>query len=240
MAPMTHLKPGKVIHKIMPIPESKLGAWSHHGSQKAAIRTHETIRRALDNYTWPLGMNYDFYLQGSYHNDTNLVGESDVDVVLELDTLPRHDQSPFPNYGLGLAVTGLQPQASDWNDFRREALKALQQSFGDRAVGQGNKSIKLKGASRRLAADIVVCMKYQNSASIWKNVEGIAFQALQDKHWVVNFPKLHHENGAAKATRTGDRFKRTVRMFKGARNHLRTTGRIRSGLAPSYFLECLL
>lgn len=228
------------VSRIMPIPESKLGAWSHHGSQKAAIRTHETIRRALDNYTWPQGMNYDFYLQGSYHNDTNLVGESDVDVVLELDSPSQQDRNSLPNYGLGLAATGLQPQASTWNDFRREALKALQQSFGDRAVGQGNKSIKLKGASRRLATDIVVCMKYQKSASVWTRVEGIAFQALQDKHWVINFPKLHHENGAAKGTRTGDRFKRTVRMFKGARNHLRTTGQIRSGLAPSYFLECLL
>ena len=240
MAPKTYLKPRKVFHKIMPIPESKLGAWSHHGSQQSGIRTHETIRRALDNYTWPQGMNYDFYLQGSYHNDTNLVGESDVDVVLELDSLSQHDQSRFPNYGLGFAASGPQLQASTWNNFRREALKALWQSFGDRAVGQGNKSIKLKGASRRLAADIVVCVKYRNSASIWTNVEGIALQALQDKHWVVNFPKLHHENGAAKGRRTGDRFKRTVRMFKGARNHLRTTGQIRSGLAPSYFLECLL
>ena len=63
---------------------------------------------------------------------------------------------------------------------------------------------------------------------------------MQDKHWVVNFPRLHHDNGASKGNRTRDRYKRTVRMFKSARNHLEATGQIISGLAPSYFLECLL
>ena len=38
-------------------------------------------------------MNYDFYLQGSYHNDTNLNGDSDVDVVLELKSAIRRDWS---------------------------------------------------------------------------------------------------------------------------------------------------
>ena len=54
------------------------------------------------------------------------------------------------------------------------------------------------------------------------------------------FPQIHHDNGAKKGRRTGDRYKRTVRMFKSAGNHLETTGKINSTLAPSYFLERLL
>ena len=146
----------------MPIPESQLSGWSDHGPQQASISTHETIRRALDNHRWPHEISYDFYLQGSYHNDTNLPGDSDVDVVLELDSVIRHDWSSLSQYEQGLLSSSLQPPTYGWNDFRREALKALQESFGRQAVSQGNKSIKLKGASRTLAADIVVCIKFRS------------------------------------------------------------------------------
>ena len=91
-------------------------------------------------------------------------------------------------------------------------------------MDQGNKSVKLKGASRRLAADVVVCVECRKYTSYQSYTRGIAFQALQDKLWAVNFPKLHHDNGAKKGRRTGDRYKRTVRMFKSAGNHLETTG----------------
>ena len=225
----------------MPIPESQLSGWSHHGAQQASIRTHEAIRNVLANHRWPTtGMTYDFYLQGSYRNDTNLPGDSDVDVVLELNSVFRHDWSSLSRYEQDRLSSSFQPPTYSWNDFRREALRALGTGFGRALVGQGNKSIKLKGASRRLAADIVVCMEYRRYTSSGSYVQGIVFQALQDKHWVVNFPKLHHDNGASKGSRTWDRYKRTVRMFKSARNHLETTGQISSKLAPSYFLECLL
>ena len=224
----------------MPIPESQLSRWSDHGPQQESIRTHEAIRNVLANHRWPTGMTYDFYLQGSYHNDTNLPGDSDVDVLLELDSAFRHDLSELSLHEQGQLSSSFQPPAYDWNDFRRETLRSLGGGFGRALVGQGNKSIKLKGASRRLAADIVVCMEYRRYTSSRSYVQGIAFQALQDKHWVVNFPKLHHDNGAEKGRRTGDRYRRTVRMFKSARNHLEANGQINSKLAPSYFLECLL
>ena len=84
----------------MPIPESQLSRWSDHGSQDAAKRTHIAIRRALEAYPWPPGVTYDVYLQGSYQNDTNISGDGDVDVVLELKstlyprlcTLKPHDR----------------------------------------------------------------------------------------------------------------------------------------------------
>ncbi len=227
-------------YENMLIPESKLSAWSHHGPQQASIRTHETIRRALDNHQWPQGMSYDFYLQGSYHNDTNLTGDSDVDVVLELKSDFRHDLSTLSQQERNLLLSSFETPAYDWNDFRRETLKALAGSFGKALVGQGNKSVRLKGASQRLTADVVVCIEYRRYTSRHSYIPGIAFQALKDKHWVFNFPKLHHDNGAEKGRRTGDRYKRTVRMFKSARNHLESTNQIGSKTAPSYFLECLL
>ena len=224
----------------MPIPESQLSRWSDHGPQDASIRTHQAIRRVLDAYSWPIGVNYDFYLQGSYRNDTNIRGDSDVDVVLELQSTIRHDTGALSEHDRNRLLGTFGPATYDWNDFRRDALKALEAGFGKHLVAQGNKSIKLKVNPPRLAADIVVCMEYRRYLSYQSYVEGMTFCALRDKRWVVNYPKEHYKNGASKSRRTSDRYKRTVRMFKNARNYLETHYGMPSTLVPSYFLECLL
>ena len=224
----------------MAIPESQLSTWSHHGPQESSKRTHETIRRVLDAYQWPPDMFREFYLQGSYRNDTNTRGNSDVDVVLEMTSTLKYDTSSLSQYEQGLVSASFQSASYDWNDFRRETLKALGAGFGSSMVGQGNKSIKLKADPPRLAADVVVCMQHRMYTSFSTYVEGITFRALHDKRWIVNCPKEHYKNGATKGARTWDRYKRTVRMFKNARNHLVSAGRISADLAPSYFVECLI
>ena len=223
----------------MAIPESQLSRWSDHGAQESSKRTHEAIRRALSVYQWPHGMTYDFYLQGSYRNDTNIRGDSDVDVVLELTSTFQYDATSLSQSEQGV-LASLPPAAYNWNDFRRETLKALEVGFGSEVVAQGNKSIKLKADPPRLAADVVVCLTHRQYNSLDSYVEGITFWALRDRRWIVNYPKKHYNNGATKSTRTWDRYKRTVRMFKNARNHLESTGRISANLAPSYFVECLV
>ena len=133
----------------MAIPESQLSRWSDHGPQDASIRTHEAIHRVLDAYQWPPGMTYDFYLQGSYRNDTNLRGDSDVDVVLEMTSTVQYDTRSLSRFEQQLVSASYQPASHDWNDFRREVLKALEQGFGKQMVAQGNKSIR----SRRTHPD---------------------------------------------------------------------------------------
>ena len=91
-----------------------------------------------------------------------------------------------------------------------------------------------------MAADVVICLTHRKYKSLYAYVEGMTFYALRDKRWIVNYPKEHYKNGAVKSARTGNQYKRTVRMFKNARNHLESAGRISSNLAPSYFVECLL
>ena len=224
----------------MAIPEFQLSTWSHHGAQDSSKRTHEAILRVLDAYQWPAGITREFYLQGSYRNDTNIRVDSGVDVVLELTSAFRPDASALSQYEQGLLASSFQPASHDWNDFRRETLRALEAGFGKGMVSQGNKSIKLRADPPRLAADVVVCIGHRQYTSRYSYVEGITFWALRDKRWIVNYPKEHYKNGAAKSSRTWDRYKRTVRMFKNARNHLESTGRISADLAPSYFVECLL
>lgn len=71
-------------------------------------------------------------------------------------------------------------------------------------------------------------------------MQGVSIYVPTDDRWIDNFPQLHYAKGVAKNTRTADRFKRTVRLFKNLRNDMIERGSISEDLAPSYFIECLL
>ena len=224
----------------MAIPESQLSRWSNHGAQETAKRTHEAIRRVLAAHTWPSGMTYDIYLQGSYRNDTNIRGDSDVDLVLEFTSSYKSDVRALSLRDRQGISKPSGPPISSLNSFRQEAVKGLRSGFGSGMVIQGNKSIKVKAASSRLAADVVVCMQFRRFTKSGAYQQGMTLWALQDKRWVINYPKLHCRNGADKSSRTHDRYKRTVRMFKNVRNYLVSQRKISAKSVPSYFLEGLL
>ena len=57
---------------------------------------------------------------------------------------------------------------------------------------------------------------------------------------IVNYPKQHSENMTRKHQATGEWLKPTVRIFKNMRNRLIRDGKIKSGVAPSYFIEGML
>ena len=117
-----------------------------------------------------------------------------------------------------------------WKSFRDEALKALQARFG-KAAKSGRKTLKVPKGSIPADADLVVTVSYK---------EGIAFYLSNERRWVVSFPQLHHDRGAKKEKAANKGFKRTIRMFKAARNLLAEKKVLKKEDAPSYFIECLL
>ena len=187
------------------------------------------IREALDAYKGLSQFKYEVFLQGSYKNDTNLGGDSDVDVVVRL----AHRLKPRV-----AAITGeqLQKDASHqgayrhWQSFRRHALRAMRDRYGDAATS-GRKTIKLAKGELHADADLVITLSYK---------VGIGFYLPDERRWVVSYPQLHHQRGLTKEEATGRRFKRTIRMFKAARNQLVSKRALIKGDAPSYFIECLL
>ena len=117
-----------------------------------------------------------------------------------------------------------------WQSFRQHALRALRAEFGD-AVTAGRKSLKIARGRIPAAADVVVTLKYE---------DGLAIFLPDERRWVVSHPQRHYRRGRRKERATGNRFRRTVRMFKATRNHLVINGVINERTAPSYFIECLL
>jgi predicted nucleotidyltransferase len=221
----------------MPIPESQLETWSHQGAVTTAKQTHESVRAALRAYNWPGRVDCEVYLQGSYKNDTNIRGDSDVDIVVQLNSAFGSNLSEDwkRHFGFTSATYG-------WEEFRSDTLKALRDRYGYSEVSEGKKALKL--TTSYLPADVVVCLQYRKYPDRPRSeddfVEGMTFWVPSENRWVINYPKLHYENGVRKNQDTNERYKPTVRMFKNARTYLIERKVIPVDLAPSYFLECLL
>jgi len=229
----------------MPIPESQLSTWCNSGDTKIAIDTHTSVRYAIEIDRRLKGRKLDIYLQGSYKNDTNTWGDGDVDIVVELVVPFYPDISGLsPNDQTSLKET--QRKAAEyWESFRYDVFYALQDYYRPENINPGNKAIKLKKAPGKLGADIVLCLQYrryqQQGGRISDSyVPGIWFRSRLDNNTVINYPKLHYDNGVKKQEETGGLFKPTIRMFKNARMCLIDRHIVDKELAPSYFLQCLL
>lgn len=72
-----------------------------------------------------------------------------------------------------------------------------------------------------------------------EHVEGVMFITTDGTN-IVNYPKQHSENMTRKHQDTNTWLKPTVRIFKNMRNRLIRDGKIKSGSAPSYFIEGML
>jgi len=215
----------------VPIPDSILGPWSHHYSGTAPKQTHVSIRGALDSYEgWTRETKHEVFLQGSYKNDTNLRQDSDVDVVVQLAARLRPRVAGLS--GLQLEQNQAHKLAHDrWKSFRKQVLKALRAKYGTEAVTTRRKSLKLVKGKIPASADVVVTLRCG---------VGLAFYLPDEHRWVVSYPQQHHAKGLRKERGTNNTYKQTIRMFKAIRNHLIKNDAIGDGIAPSYFIECLL
>lgn len=232
----------------MPIPESQLETWSHQGAVTTAKVTHESVRHALSASTSPVrDKNFEVYLQGSYKNSTNIRGDSDVDIVVQLNSTFQGNIGRLTEEEKRLYEVAYDDATYLWRDFRADVLQALRTYYGAGVVSGGNKALKVARGSNRLPADVVVCLqhrKYQRfrSQSDQRYIEGISFYTIKENRRIINFPKSHYDNGVQKNKddRTNGWYKTTVRIFKNARTYLVNHDVILEDLAPSYFLECLI
>lgn len=216
----------------MPIPESQLETWANQGAITTAKITADSVKNALNSYNdWPDGIDFEVYLQGSYKNNTNIRGDSDVDVVVQLNSTFYHNLSDDQKRTLGL-----NSSSYSWTDFKAEVLKVLKNYYGQNQVIEGKKTLKLKAGNGRLSADVVVCSLFRkyNTVSHYDFVDGMCFWTNNYDRQVINYPKIHYDNGVLKHENTNEWYKPVVRIFKNMRNSFSTDN------TPSYFLENLI
>jgi hypothetical protein len=226
------------------ISEAQLETWAKQGPTAQFTATYDTLKAVLNDSSSPYyAKDYAIFLQGSYKNDTNVYGDSDVDVVIRLNETFYTDLSQLPEDDKVLWNSARSDASYSLNQFKADVLSWLTKKFGN-DVQPGTKAIFLKGNGGRRDADVLVCAnlrryhRYKN----WQDqkfTEGICF-FLPDGTRIDNFPSLHSDNCTQKHQGTKNWFKPTVRICKNLRNALVQEGKIKDGLAPSYFLEGLL
>jgi hypothetical protein len=227
----------------MPIPETQLETWSKQGAAGQSRDTYATVKGVLEDTNSPYySKSFETRLQGSYSNDTNVYRDSDVDVLIRLDSTFYHDANTLPAEQYQLferAYPGAAPYGL--SQFKAEVASWLKQKFCNVNVGQ--KAVFIPGSGARRDCDVLPCAHfkyyYRFTASDESFADGICF-FLRDGTRIVNFPVQHGDNCTSKNKVTNQWLKPTVRLYKNMRNYLVDKGTLQDGIAPSYFIEGML
>jgi hypothetical protein len=227
----------------MAIPEAQLETWSRLGPTAQFTASYESIRNVLWDANSPYAnRSFNIFLQGSYKNDTNVYGDSDVDIVICTDAVYYSDTDNLSDNEKLNFSAGFTPAEYQLSNFKTDVVSWLNRKYPD-SVTAGNKAVYIKGNSGRRAADVVIAAEFRRyySFPIGGNPSyetGICFFTLGGTR-IENFPKQHSDNCTSKNQST-PWFKRTVRTYKNLRNKMIADGDIAVDLAPSYFIEGLL
>jgi hypothetical protein len=230
--------------RTMGIPEAQLETWSHQGSIVQSSSTYATIKSALEAAGSAYAeQQYSVFLQGSYGNDTNIFSESDVDVVVRLDSIFYHDLESLPDDQKDAFNAAHTVATYTYNQFKQDVLAQLHAKFGA-ATKPGDKAVKIEAHGNRRSADVLIATQFRRyhrflALDNQKYDDGICFFNASGTR-IANYPRQHSEHCTAKHQATNSWFKPMVRILKNLRGKLVDEGIISSGVAPSYYTEGLL
>ncbi|WP_353427268.1 nucleotidyltransferase [Polynucleobacter sp. MWH-UH19D] len=229
----------------MPISELELESMSSIGAQVTSKETYSTIRGVLEDRNAAYQSKATkIFLQGSYANDTNVIGESDVDIIIRLDSAFTYDLSLISDNQKNKFQAAFPISAAyKYSDFRGDVVNLLIARF-DSEVVIGSKAIQISPKGNRRKADVLVAIKHRKYFSFDPMkpddyLEGISFYKKDGTH-IVNFPQLHKDYLVEKNKRTLGMLKHVIRIFKNLRKKLVEQKIINIGSAPSYFIEGML
>lgn len=241
----------------MAISEQQLQTWSSSPSPTEMEKIkhtrdviEDTLRRHLPvneiKRTYQLNeFNFEVYLQGSYANSTNVRFDSDVDIVIQLNSVFKSDTTALDVTEKLLYDTKHKTSLYSFNQLKKDVYNALLIGFGTENVEWSNKCLNVIKNTNRVDADVVPCLQYR----IYKRflsytdqhfVEGMRFYDTSDDTEIINYPKKHKENCESKNVDSSGKFKDLIRIYKNMRNNLIESSQINDKTAPSYFIENLL
>ena len=225
--------------------DSLLVAWEPSADVSPGQRTFRVVRDALLASLALARRDVRVYMQGAHADDTLIRVDDPVDIVVE-------GGGASYLYGFASEVSAAaraQVEAAnaagswDYWQFNGEVKEALRASFPG-AVRDGDRSLRVMHTSlsvmmAQAPAEVTIALPYRHygGADAW--TPGVTFFTRKFDQ-VVQFPRLHLERGAAKDRETGGHYHATVRVAKQLRDYLCDVMALQRGVAPSYYLECLL
>jgi Nucleotidyltransferase domain len=226
------------------IAEAQLITWSSQGPTGQFTDTYQRIRDNLLDKSTPYPLkDTKVFLQGSYRNDTNVYGDSDVDIVLyhtgafykDVSRLSVADRQAYDTAHAGVVQYA-------YGDFKRDTISYISRLYNK--VHAGKKALYIPGNDNRRSADVLIASEFRRyyefkSLQNQRYAEGVCFFPAGGA-MIENFPKPHFDNCTAKHQATNGWFKHTVRIFKNMRNTMIAKGLLADGAVPSYFIEGML
>lgn len=221
----------------------ELDNWTSPLSETEEARVENTekmIRDAIRSDPNLNKMDIEVFVQGSYANNTNVKAESDIDICVMLkDTF----HSKYPE-GKTREDYGFVASSMKFLDYKDMVRQAITKKFGAQYIKEGNKSFKINENTYHVKADVVPAFQYRNYKYIGsidpdRFVNGIYFLA-SDMSEVINYPKVHIENGNNKNIKTNRRYKKAVRIMKKIKNNMVDDNITNGDVISSFLVECLV
>ncbi len=182
-------------------------------------------------------------MQGSYANHTNISNNSDVDIVVELQSVFGRDITQLSDEEKVKYEQSFSDALITFKEYKEALLLALVKTFKN--IEPHAKCLRIPESYGKVNADVVPCFSFRFykrflSLSDQDFVPGIKFYDTDENTQIINYPKLHLKNCESKNIDTDGVFKKVVRIFKNIKRELEETGDLQKGLAPSYFIENLI
>jgi hypothetical protein len=142
--------------------ETQLSTWSNQGATVTSADTYDSVRAALENPGVALAAQAkEVYLQGSYRNATNIYGDSDVDVVCQLNRTFSSDISGLPSDQQQAYLASYGPVEYSEDRFNADIEKALSDHFGAPNVKRSAKVFLIERGDGRLTADVLPALQFR-------------------------------------------------------------------------------
>lgn len=234
----------------MSIPTQQLDVWANQGAITTSSNTYTSIKTALEHRDSPISAMISsglikIDLQGSYAHDTNIYGDSDVDVIVKYTETFHSNKRVLPQDQLQIHDGHYGTATYDWDNLRRDVITALTKYYTTGKVDlSGKKSLKVSAVPGRLRLDVVPVISYRAynyfygpESDMHSREDGVCFKNIVTGEWIINYPDQHYRNAVDKHADTNNRYKSQVRIFKNMRNYLIDKGFLEKGEAPSYFIQ---
>ena len=142
--------------------KQRFAHWQRPASQTEEEKIESIARRikaALDKNEWLSQRKFRVIPQGSYHNNTNVRNDSDVDVCVCLED--AYFTSTLSGAPIPMETLNHVPMDFLFANFRAFIAEVLRGSFDPKTVQPGNKAIKLVGVGDgKITADVVPAYTY--------------------------------------------------------------------------------
>ncbi len=231
----------------MALSEEQLEIWSRAPSATEGHKlahTYEMVAAALRENPALNERDYDIYLQGSYANDTNIRNDSDVDIVIQMNSPHYNDGSSLPADERIRMEQAHVDSDYQFSQLKQDVQVALQRKFGATDVEFRGKCLRVAPNSSRIQADVVPCFQYRKYTRFpsypGNFIEGIKFYNSETGDAIISYPRIHIENSTRKHQSTGERYKPLVRLMKRMKTELIERRVIADDLASSFCVEALV